>query len=68
MPPRFCNKQRSALLILEIAPFFLRKSALEVPCPSKFEMLPTSLGERKCSMIEIFKSFETFCNKFKEVS
>ena len=36
VPPRFCNKQRSALFTLKNAPFFLRKSALEVSCPPSF--------------------------------
>ena len=43
-PPRFCNKQRSALFVFRKCPLFLKeKSVLEVPCPSKVEMLPTSL-------------------------
>ena len=44
-PPRFCNKQRSALLFSENATFFLRKK-VTLNCrapPPKYEMLPTSL-------------------------
>ena len=34
VPPRFCNKQRSALFIFRKCPIFLKeKSALEVSCP-----------------------------------
>ena len=49
-PPRFCNKQRSALFPFRKCPFFSKgKSALEASCP-QFEMLHTSLdGNHVCS-------------------
>ena len=45
-PPRFCNKQRSALFTFRKCPLFLKgKSAFKVSCPPKFEMLPTSWSD-----------------------
>ena len=44
-PQDFAINKEVPFLFLESAPFFLRKSALEVWCPSKFEMLPTALFE-----------------------
>ena len=63
VPPRFCNKQRSALFNLENAPFFLRKSALEAPWPPKFEMLPTSLALEHNVAFALFE-FLLFCNLY----
>ena len=42
-PLRFCNKQRSALFIQKMPLFLKEKRALEMSCPPKFEMPPTSL-------------------------
>ena len=44
VPPRFCNKQRTALFTLKNAPFFLRKKCPRSVVLPKFEMLPTSLA------------------------
>ena len=44
MPPKdFAINKEVPFLFLESAPFSQENSALEVSCPSKFEMLPTSL-------------------------
>ena len=42
--PRFCNKQRSALIMFRNCPFSLiKKPSLKCRAPPKFERLPTSL-------------------------
>ena len=43
MPPRLCNKQRSALFTLKNGPFFLRKKCPQSVGAPKIEMLATSL-------------------------
>ena len=43
-PQDFAINKEVPFSFSESGPFFLRKSALKVSCPSKLEMLPTSLA------------------------
>ena len=63
-PPRFCNKQRSALFIHKNASFFLRKR-----CPRSD--VPPSLRYflRPCAWKQFWASYQKICNKnFMEIA
>ena len=57
-------------LFLESVPLFLRKNALEMSCPSKFEMLPTPLivesakyGDKRLVKLFYISMWSNFLNK-----
>ena len=63
VPPRFCNKQRSARSIFRKCPFFLKEKVPSMCRAPKFEMLPPSQLRSMIEKLQRFKSINYFTQK-----